>query len=58
MELLKNTSMVSSSRTLITESSNLNHAQCVKSLAGPQLPDRSINWIRRLEIAEDSAKGL
>ncbi|KAL3358438.1 hypothetical protein AABB24_015519 [Solanum stoloniferum] len=27
-------------------------------LYGPQLPDRSINWIRRLEIAEDSAKGI
>ncbi|KAM3325270.1 putative LRR receptor-like serine/threonine-protein kinase isoform X4 [Capsicum chacoense] len=27
-------------------------------LYGPQIPDRSINWIRRLEIAEDSAKGI
>nr|XP_025888725.1 probable LRR receptor-like serine/threonine-protein kinase At1g67720 isoform X2 [Solanum lycopersicum] len=27
-------------------------------LYGPQSPDRRINWIRRLEIAEDSAKGI
>ncbi|XP_019191300.1 PREDICTED: probable LRR receptor-like serine/threonine-protein kinase At1g67720 [Ipomoea nil] len=27
-------------------------------LYGPQIRDRSINWIKRLEIAEDSAKGI
>ena len=30
----------------------------VKLLVGPLVHGRSINWIKRLEIAEDAAKGL
>lgn len=30
----------------------------VEFLAGPLVHGQSINWIKRLEIAEDSAKGL
>lgn len=58
MELLKNIFMVSSFVLKSTCISLDGMANFCVTFIGPLTRGQSINWIKRLEIAEDAAKGL
>lgn len=57
MELSKNIFMVIKFMTTFSYSKFRFSLTCV-GLLGPLTRERGINWIQRLEIAEDAARGM